>query len=168
MITSDIPPRIAAEETAIDTLARTLWGEAFSDPVRGKEAIAAVILNRVKASRARFGCDWWGGTVVEACLAGDQFSCWHRSAVARRDLMQVRVTDPVFATCRRIAARAVRGALVDPTYGATHYHRLGETPPWAVRNDPTVVIGRKKFYNLLRPAHPSDREGAVCAEGGVA
>lgn len=162
MTEHDIPPRIAAEETAIDTLARTLWGEAYGDTVRGKEAIAAVVVNRVRAARARFGSDWWGGTVVEACLAADQFACWRRSPAARKELMQVRTTDPVFAVCRRIAARAVRGALIDPTHGATHYHAVGESPPWSGRRRPTFVIGRRKYYDLLSPdtAAANDEEEA--------
>lgn len=148
MIRHDIPPLLAAQETAIDTLARTVWGEAFPDSVRGKEAVAAVVLNRVARARARFGCEWWGGTVVEACLAPEQFRCWRGSPVARSSLMRVRSTDRVFVICRRIAARAVRGALIDPTHGATHYHQLGETPWWSEEHTPTVVIGRRKFYRL--------------------
>ena len=162
MTAPDVPPRIAVEETAIDTLARTLWGEARGDTVRGKEAIACVVLNRVRATRARFGSDWWGGTVVEACLVADQFACWRCSPAIRKRLMQVRSTDPVFAICRRIAARAVRGALVDPTRGATHYHWLGESPAWAVRRAPSVVIGRRRYYNLL---DPRSRIGAGAREG---
>ncbi|MDW3205726.1 MAG: cell wall hydrolase [Alphaproteobacteria bacterium] len=146
MTAFDSPPQIAAQETAIDTLARTIWGEARADSVRGKEAVAAVVMNRVKRARSQFGFDWWGGTVVEACLGPDQFDCWRRSPEARRDLMNVRPDDPVFAVCRRIACRAVRGALVDPTSGAVRYHRAHEMPWWAHGLEPTVVIGRRLFY----------------------
>lgn len=142
----DFPPRIATQEAAIDTLARTLWGEAYSDTVRGKEAVAAVVINRVHRARDLFGADWWGGTIVEACLSANQFQCWRRSPISRQELMQVRINDPIFVICRRIAARAARGALIDPTYGATHYHRIGEMPWWGAGKTPTVVIGRKKFY----------------------
>ncbi len=140
------PPHIAAQETAIDTLARTIWGEAYAEPVRGKEAVAAVVMNRVKQARSRFGFDWWGGTVVEACLGPEQFECWRHSPGARRGLMNVRPDDPVFAVCRRIACRAVRGALVDPTRGAVRYHRAQETPWWAHGLEPTIAIGRRLFY----------------------
>lgn len=142
----DFPPRIASQDAAIDTLARTIWGEAYSDTVRAKEAVAAVIVNRVARARDLFGADWWGGTIVEACLGADQFQCWRRSALSRQELMQVRGNETVFIICRRIAARAVRGALIDPTHGATHYHRIGDLPWWQGEKIPTVVIGRKKFY----------------------
>ena len=72
----NLPLDMEAEETAIDILARTLWGEARADSVRVKEAIAAVVLNRVTLAKQRFGKDWWGTTVVEACLASGQFPCW--------------------------------------------------------------------------------------------
>lgn len=146
MTVIDTPPQIAAQETAIDTLARTIWGEAHGESVRGKEAVAAVVMNRVKQARSRFGFDWWGGTVVEACLGPDQFDCWRRSPESRRRLLNVRPDDPVFAVCRRIACRAVRGALVDPTGGAVRYHRRNDSPWWAHGLEPTVTIGRRLFY----------------------
>jgi hypothetical protein len=146
-----ILPETAADDAAIDTLARTLWGEAAGEPVRVKEALAAVVLNRVREARSQFGRDGWGTTVVEACLAPDHFACWRRSPDARRALMRVPDTDPAFTVCRRIAARAVRGALCDPTHGATHYHRLGEIPWWRRDLEPTAVIGRRRFYRRPRP-----------------
>ncbi|MDF1749949.1 MAG: cell wall hydrolase [Alphaproteobacteria bacterium] len=145
----DIPLDMEAEEAAIDILARTLWGEARSASVRVKEAIAAVVLNRVRLAKERFGKDWWGTTVVEACLASGQFPCWRLSPSFRTQLMQVPDTDPDFAICRRIAARAVRGALVDPTFGATHYRRLKEQPLWAERRRPKARIGSYRFYQIL-------------------
>lgn len=145
----NLPLDMEAEETAIDILARTLWGEARADSVRIKEAIAAVVLNRVTLAKQRFGKDWWGTTVVEACLASGQFPCWRLTPEYRASLMQVPDTDPDLAICRRIAARAVRGALVDPTYGATHYRRPREHPLWAERRKPKVRIGSFKFYQIL-------------------
>mgnify|MGYP000500045909 CR=1 FL=1 len=43
-------------------LARTLFGEARGQSVRGKEAVAAVVINRVNRAIERKGY-WWGNDV---------------------------------------------------------------------------------------------------------
>jgi hypothetical protein len=58
-----------AEDAAIDILARTVWGEARTESVRVKEALAALVLNRVRLAQDHFGKDLLGTTVVEACMA---------------------------------------------------------------------------------------------------
>jgi hypothetical protein len=128
-----------------------LWAEAYGESVRGKEAIAAVILNRLKAAQTHFGKDWWGNTIVEACLSGDQPGCWRETPERRQRLLQTGPDDPVFRICYRIASRAIRGALIDPTYGATYYCRLGESPGWMSHCTPTIILGDRKFYRILEP-----------------
>jgi N-acetylmuramoyl-L-alanine amidase len=131
---------------AIDTLARTLWGEARGEPVRGIEAVAAVIVNRVRLARRRGGC-WWGGDVIAVCRKPRQFSCWNGGDPNRPKLLAVAEADPVFATCLRIARRALAGVLPDPTNGATHYHAVEISPAWAAGLVPCAEIGRHLFYN---------------------
>jgi spore germination cell wall hydrolase CwlJ-like protein len=50
--------------------------------------------------------------------------------------------------CRRIAARALGGALPDPTEGATHWHDGASLPGWAIGQVPTAEIGGLVFYRL--------------------
>jgi len=138
------PP--AAPGDAVDILARTLFGEARGEPVRGQEAVAAVVLNRVRRARRRGGW-WWGKTVAEVCLKPSQFSCWNAADPNRAKILAATAADPAFAACLRIARRAVAGALADPTDGATHYHAVGRTPLWAVGREPSAVIGGHAFYN---------------------
>jgi len=132
-------------EEAVDALARTLWGEARGEPVRGIEAVAAVIVNRVRAAERRGGF-WWGGSVVAVCRKPYQFSCWNANDPNRPKLLAVTTADPVFATCLRVARRAVAGLLPDPTGGATHYHAVGLHPDWAAGHSPSAEIGRHVFY----------------------
>ena len=73
----------------IDTLARTIYGEARGEPIRGKEAVAAVVLNRVGRAMERGGW-WWGSSVAEVCRRPWQFSCWNaddanRTKIERAD-----------------------------------------------------------------------------------
>ena len=131
---------------AVDTLARTIYGEARGEPARGKEAVAAVVMNRVARAMERGGW-WWGASVAEVCRRPWQFSCWNPDDPNRIKIEQADEKDREFASCLRIARRAVAGALDDPTLGATHYHAASATPPWATGRVPSAVIGRHRFYN---------------------
>ena len=120
----------------VDILARTIYGEARGETVRGKEAVASVIVNRMRRARARGGY-WWGDSIEQVCLKPWQFSCWNENDPNRKKIEAVEPGHRVFDTCLRIARRAVSGSLKDPTGGATHYHTLDANPPWA-RGRPAV------------------------------
>lgn len=124
-----------------DILARTLWGEARGEPVRGIEAVAAVVMNR-----ARRG-GWWGNAVESVCRKPSQFSCWNPDDPNRAKLEGVDVDDRAFRICLRIARRALAGSVADPTKGATHYHVRGLLPKWARGREPAAEIGNHLFYN---------------------
>ena len=134
-------------EAAVDTLARTLWGEARGEPVRGIEAVASVVVNRVRAAERRGGF-WWGDSVVAVCRKPFQFPCWDAGDPSRAALPVVTAADPVFAICLRVARRAVAGLLPDPTGGATRYHALGLHPDWAAGHCPSAEIGGYVFYGI--------------------
>ena len=112
------------------------------------EAIASVILNRVKIAEERGGY-WWGKDIISVCQKPYQFSCWNRSDPNYRLLNAVTEKDIHFATALRIARRAVAGTLKDSTLGATHYHAKSITPDWARGQIPTTVIGHHIFYSLI-------------------
>ncbi|SDG43183.1 cell wall hydrolase [Roseospirillum parvum] len=149
---ADTRPLAPADPTerrrAADILARTLYGEARGEPVRGKEAVASVVLNRVRRARQRGGW-WWGTTITEVCLKPWQFSCWNLGDPNRPRIEAVGEGDRVFRSCQRIAERALAGTLPDPTGGATHYHARGVHPPWAWHQAPSAEIGRHLFYNNI-------------------
>jgi cell wall hydrolase len=132
----------------VDLLARTLYGEARGEPVRGKEAVAAVVMNRVLRAAERGGA-WWGNNVAEVVLRPWQFSCWNRKDPNRHKILAIDPDDPNFQCCIRIARRAVTGALQDPTDGATHYHTKRARPDWSVGRIPSAIIGNHEFYNAV-------------------
>lgn len=143
-----IPPDdMPAVPPAVDVLARTLYGEARGEPVRGKEAVACVVLNRVRRARRAGGHYWWGGTVAEVCRKPWQFSCWNAADPNRARIEKVAADNKVFQTCLRVARRAVAGTLTDPTEGSTHYHAKSASPPWARGRAPAAEIGNHLFYN---------------------
>jgi len=140
----DQPDTLAAR---IDTLARTIWGEARGETLQGKEAVANVILNRVKHAQRR-GKFWWGNTLEEVCLKPYQFSCWNKNDLNYSKIISVKEDDPQFSVCLRIARRALNGVLADHTNGADHYHADSIMPSWADSRVPTIIIGRHLFYRL--------------------
>lgn len=148
----DVPETAQAEEfykaLEVDILARTLWGEARGEGVAGMEAVASVILNRVRIARERGGF-WWGGNVIQVCQKPYQFSCWNRSDPNFQKLQGVDGRDLYFATALRVARRALAGTLEDATDGATHYHAANIQPYWARGEAPVAVIGRHVFYRIV-------------------
>ncbi len=135
-------------ELETDVLARTLWGEARGEGTEGMEAVASVILNRVKIAEDE-GKFWWGNNIIQVCQKPYQFSCWNRSDPNFRKLQAVDEKDLYFTTAKRISCRAIIGRLEDATYGATHYHTAGTVPYWAKGEQPTAVIGNHIFYHIV-------------------
>lgn len=142
-----VQPPSSAKPDAVDVLARTIWGEARGEPLKGQEAVAAVVLNRVAVAKGRRNF-WWGWTVETVCRKPWQFSCWNANDPNRAKLLAVQAGDLGFDTCLRIARRALAGVLADPTRGATHYHTRAVEPSWAKGRAPTVEIGNHLFYRL--------------------
>jgi N-acetylmuramoyl-L-alanine amidase len=137
------------DDLTCDVFARTLWGEGRGEGTFGMEAIASVILNRVLVAQARGGTYWWGNNIISVCQKPYQFSCWNRSDSNYKKLQAVTDKDVFFATCIRIARRAMHGTLPDSTNGATHYHAKSIMPFWAKGQTPTAIIGNHIFYKLI-------------------
>ncbi len=132
----------------VDVLARTLYGEARGEGLAGVEAVACVIINRIKRSLENEGKYWWGNDVVGVCQKPYQFSCWNENDPNRAKLLMVNEGDKTFAMCKRVARRAICGYLKDVTDGSTHYHTKAVNPKWSLDKAPEVVIGNHLFYKL--------------------
>ncbi len=128
----------------VDTLARTIWGEARGEGSIGMQAVAAVIYNRLHVSKEK-GKFWWGNSIIEICQKPYQFSCWNRDDPNYRKVLNVDRRDRAFAKALDIA----RGCMADPTGGATHYHVAGVHPFWSRNQQPTAAIGHHIFYRIL-------------------
>lgn len=138
----------AGVSVAVDTLARVLWGEAREEPVRGIEAVAAVVVNRARLVCRNAEAEW-NAAVAAVCRSPDLFSCWNEDNPSLPKIFTVTEADPVFATCLRVARRAMAGVLPDPTFRATRYHGIGQNPTWADGRIPSAEIGLRLFYNNL-------------------
>lgn len=113
-----------------EVLVATIDGEGESEPLTGKQAIAASIMNRVALAKVHphFG----GGTIRGACLSHAQYDCWMPGPDCTR-IMALDLTNPSLALqdCMSIATEATAGTLVDHTNGATYYYEPTIAgPPW--------------------------------------
>ena len=133
--------------TELEIYAKTLFGEARGEKLAGIEAVANVILNRVKHAQ-KVGSYWWGKTIEEVCLKPFQFSCWNKDDVNRKLLETDLSENKIYQICKRVAQRAVAGCLQDNTNGATHYHALSVNPYWARCAVPCAEIGNHLFYAI--------------------
>jgi N-acetylmuramoyl-L-alanine amidase len=135
-----------ATDRDLDTLARTIYGEARGEGEFGMQAVACVIMNRVHASAKK--PQWWGVGIDGVCLKPGQYSCWNADDINRPIIEAVTEAEPVFALATAVAAKAAAGTLDDITNGATHYYdrRMPEEPYWARGIEPCAVIGHHKFY----------------------
>jgi hypothetical protein len=126
---------------SIDWLADTLLDLAGNQQVRVIEALAAVLTRRGAGGLRHPGLSEPALARPFTTLAEDTDS------VARR------------AVCQRIARRALRGSLVDPTRGATAVHRIDDVPAWSRDLLAIGMFGPFLFYRLtpeqLSRAHDS-------------
>lgn len=121
------------------TVALEAEGEGF----KGKEAVAWVIVNRMKA---------WGQTTARVVWSKYQFSCWlpEYNFITRLEKMPATVMEEAYVA----AKAAYEGYGEDPTNGATHYLneeltkklRGGSLPSWVHRLTKVATIGQHTFY----------------------
>lgn len=131
-------------------VAVTLWGEARSEPIEGRIAIASVLRNRLRTGR-------WGSTYETVCTAPMQFSCWTPAGgevnyeavrgLAGRITQGIAIDDPIYAESRWIADGLLRGIVIDRVQQATHYFvATTPIPQWAKGHVPTCRVGAHLFF----------------------
>lgn len=126
----------------LDTLIRTVYGEARGEQHEGREAVAWVVRNRAEKG------GWWGSTLKEVCKFPWQFSCWNKNDPNRKKLEELDLRSLDYFHCARAALCAIMSAKsADPTRGSTHYHHSNVEPEWAKGKLPVVIIGVHCFYN---------------------
>ena len=115
-----------------DTLTLTLLELSGDESVRVVEALAAALVNALH-ERSEEGLEHWSMAMP-----------------APHGLCEDGRTVPDFpqrlGLCRRIARRAMRGSLADPTNGANAFHRIDASPPWARELLPIAMHGSYLFY----------------------
>ena len=131
-------------QEAVDLLAAFLYAETQSESVRTREAIAATVANQVRRLEAAASAESREPRAAISLRSRLFIECI-QALTATAKLNQAR-DDPLYASCVRIAHRAVSGALQDPTYGALRFHKLGKRPAWARNLSAAMWIGSYLFY----------------------
>lgn len=135
----------------LDTLARTIYGEARGEYNRtdagmaGLIAVANVVWNRFKRK------SWFGRTVSEVCLKDKQFSCWNADDPNSAVIKSLHPSDSFYRLCYKIAEGVVNKDWPDLTNGSDHYFNgeiLRNPPFWSVGRSPRFKLGRHTFYQL--------------------
>lgn len=127
----------------LDTLVRTVWGEARGEPELGQAAVIGVIINRWKDPR-------WPETIIGVCWQPKQFSCWNNNDPNRKLIERLDVLSKDYQRLYYLAVQQLVGIASDPTRGANHYHAttMKKKPKWASANQFVLVLGRHAFYKL--------------------
>lgn len=122
--------------------ARTIYGEARGEGHAGMDAVAHVLLNRVKDGR-------WGKTLFDVCLAPWQFSCWNKADPNRAVMLALDDADPILEQCAESVSFAETNP--DPTGGAMWYYAdTMSAPNWTVGATQTAHIGHHIFYRNVK------------------
>lgn len=136
-------PGLTLEQQPEAVLLRCLmWGEARSEPARGRLAVLWVAHNRAMKRDS---------TLKAEILRPLQFSCFNSNDPNRAKLLNAHSIDPAgWAAADAIAILYQYGNTTDPTEGATHYYvaKMKNPPEWGRGHkdwDETVEIGAHVF-----------------------
>jgi len=124
---------------ALECLTSAVYYEAGSEPGAGQQAVAQVVLNRVRHPAFPSSvCDvvYQGSTRATGC----QFTFTCDGSLNRRP------DADGWARARQVAAAALAGAVYAPAGYATHYHADYVVPYWASSLAKNAVVGAHIFY----------------------
>lgn len=133
----------------LDTMARTMWGEARNEGYAGMQGVANVIMNRYAlAQQSNARARQFGATPAAICKKPWQFSVWNANDPNLEKILNVTTANRDFRTALEIAEKALLGQLSDVTGGADHYHAHYVAPNWSEGVRPTTIIKNHQFYKL--------------------
>jgi hypothetical protein len=124
---------------AIDCMTTAILYEAGFEPRAGQEAVAEVILNRLRSPafpKTICGVVFQGSERHTGC----QFSFTCDGSL--RKILPIEAV----ARAREVATLAIEGLLTPRTSGATHFHADYVSPYWAPTLVRVATIGRHIFY----------------------
>lgn len=152
-----IPPmkpfRLAAagaeRDRALLCLTQAIYFEAGFESGEGEEAVAQVILNRLRHPdypKSVCGVVYEGASRTTGC----QFSFTCDGSLRRP------VSAPAWARAKQVAEQALEGFVYAPVGAATHYHADYVFPYWSMTLVKLRQIGAHIFYRFTGPAGKPD------------
>lgn len=138
-----------AKATALRCLTQAVYYESAYEPLSGRQAVAQVILNRMRHPaypKSVCGVVYQGSERRTGC----QFSFTCDGSLLRRPAAQP------WREAEDVARRALAGYVEDSVGTATHYHADYVLPKWAFQLGKIGQLGRHIFYRFTggwgRPA----------------
>ncbi|MEO6360322.1 MAG: cell wall hydrolase, partial [Sphingomicrobium sp.] len=129
----------ASRAQALECLTSAVYYEAGSEDPAGQQAVAQVVLNRVRHvafPASVCGVVYQGSTRVTGC----QFTFTCDGSLMRRP------SSDGWARARKVAEAALSGAVYAPVGYATHYHANYVVPYWASSLAKNALVGTHIFY----------------------
>ena len=147
-----------AYDRALDCLTQAVYYEAATEATEGQQAVAQVVLNRVRHPAypaSVCGVVYQGHERRTGC----QFTFTCDGALSRAPMRSY------WDRARKIASAALGGFVYAPVGNATHYHTDWVVPYWASSLSKSAVIGTHIFYRWAggwgRPAAFGQRYAGV-------
>lgn len=141
----------------LDCLTDAVYFEARGETPRGQQAVATVVLNRVKSpSFPKTVC----GVVFQRASNGCQFSFACDGSMRRGR------EEDAWDEARKIAARALSGYVLRDVGSATHFHTIDVSPDWGPQMRKVAQVGLHVFYRF-NPHYQPPAEAPPAAAGHV-
>ncbi|WP_226015760.1 cell wall hydrolase [Novosphingobium sp. FKTRR1] len=128
-------------QRAVDCMTAAIAYEAGNQPVQGQEAVAQVILNRMRHPR-------FPKTVCGVVFSGSDRTTGCQFTFTCDGSLYRRLRAETFATARAVALSVIDGISPDRVHGATHYHADYVLPYWAATGTAVAKIGAHIFYRM--------------------
>lgn len=145
----------------VETLGRTIDGEAEDQPLLAQQGVAYCIKKRADlaaayvAKRGAEHPEYGDGSIASACLKFAvkdgkkewQFDCWIEGSADYRRITAKTLDDRGLQGCLGAALDVLLARVPDPTNGATHYWDDSIAPPPFAKGLPYLSIARLKFVD---------------------
>jgi spore germination cell wall hydrolase CwlJ-like protein len=153
-----VSPR-ADRERELGCLAQAIVYEAGMEPLEGQQAVAQVIMNRLRAPV-------FPKTVCGVVYQGSERRTGCQFTFTCDGSMRRRMPDRYYLSARIIAASALDGTLPDRVGRATNYHAYYVSPYWAPSLRRIGRIGAHIFYSTgAGGRRPIEQESATLPIG---
>lgn len=125
----------------LDCLTQGVYYEARGEGQAGMQAVAQVILNRVRSSA-------FPSTVCGVVFQGAGRRTGCQFSFACDGSMRSRREGGAWERARRVAARALGGYVYAPVGNATHFHTTAVNPRWSGTLVRVTQVGQHVFYRF--------------------
>jgi hypothetical protein len=129
----------SARERAIQCLTTAIYYEAASEGPQGKQAVAQVILNRVRSPS-------FPSSICAVVYQGSLLKTGCQFSFTCDGSLQRTVWKAEWLRAREVAEAALNGAVMPQVGLSTHYHTIDVVPYWATSLAKEVQVGRHIFY----------------------